>query len=81
MPIALFDPELMELGWKPFFDAQITADEAVTCRPVRVMAVHRGKIAVEGAGMAMLVSPRIPGADAGANRPAVGDWLLLDRDS
>lgn len=81
MPMALFDPQLMELGWKPFFSAQITSDEDARCRPVRVMAVHRGKIAVAGAGMGMLISPRIPGADAAGNRPAVGDWLLLDRDS
>lgn len=71
----------MELGWKPFFSAQISQEEDVRCCPVRVMAVHRGKIAVAGAGMEMLISPRIPGADAEANRPATGDWLLLDRDS
>lgn len=81
MPMALFEPQLVELGWKPFFSAQISSEEDARCLPVRVMAVHRGKIAVAGAGMEMLISPRIPGADAGANRPAVGDWLLLDRDS
>ncbi len=81
MPMALFDPQLVELGWSPFFGAQITNDEDARCRPVRVMAVHRGKIAVAGAGMDLLISPRIPGADDAANRPAVGDWLLLDRDS
>ena len=79
MPMALFDAQLMELGWKPFFSAQISSEEEATCQPARVMAVHRGKIAVAGAGMEMLIAPRIPGADAGENRPAVGDWLLLDR--
>lgn len=81
IPMALFDPRLAELGWTPFFSAQISSEEDARCRPVRVMAVHRGKIAVAGAGMGLLISPRIPGADAAANRPAVGDWLLLDRDS
>ncbi len=81
MPMALIDPQLIELGWNPFFSAQISSEEEARCLPVRVMAVHRGKIAVAGAGMEMLIPPRIPGADAGANRPAVGDWLLLDRDS
>jgi ribosome biogenesis GTPase len=79
--MALFDLRLAELGWSPFFGAQISSEEDAKCRPVRVMAVHRGKIAVAGAGMDLLISPRIPGADAAANRPAVGDWLLLDRDS
>ncbi|MEL0211799.1 MAG: hypothetical protein VW891_14675 [Novosphingobium sp.] len=79
--MALFDPELAELGWTPFFSAQLSSEEDAQCLPVRVMAVHRGKIAVAGAGMEMLISPGIPGADAAANRPAVGDWLLLDRDS
>lgn len=81
MPMALFDPELAELGWTPFFSAQLSSEEDARCLPVRVMAVHRGKIAVAGAGMEMLISPRIPGADAAAKRPAVGDWLLLDRNS
>lgn len=81
MPMALFDPQLAELGWSPFFGVQISNEEDARCRPVRVMAVHRGKIAVAGAGIDLLISPRIPGADAAANRPAVGDWLLLDRDS
>ena len=69
------------MGWRPFFGAQITSEEEAQCRPVRVMAVHRGKIAVAGVDLETLISPRIPGADAGENRPAVGDWLLLDRGS
>ena len=73
--------QLTELGWKPFFSTQISDEEATRCRPVRVMAIHRGRIAVAGAGMEDFVSPRIPGADAEEDRPAVGDWLLLDRES
>lgn len=72
---------LTELGWRPFFSAQMTADEMEQCRPVRVMAVHRGMIAVTGAELETFIAPRIPGADAAEDRPAVGDWLLLDRDS
>lgn len=71
---------LTELGWRPFFSAQIAADEAVRTLPVRVMAIHRGKIAVAGTGLETFIAPRIPGADAAEDRPAVGDWLLLDRD-
>jgi len=79
--MSISDPQLVELGWTPFFDAQVSDDEGARYRPVRVMAVYRGKIAVAGAGMEALIAPRIPGADADENRPAVGDWLLLDRDS
>ena len=45
------------------------------------MAVHRGKIAIAGAGTEELISPRIPGVHAEECRAAVGDWLLIDRDS
>jgi len=75
------DPRLAELGWRSFFSTQITSEEDNQCQPVRVMAVHRGKIAVAGAGTENLISPRIPGADAEEDRPAVGDWLLIDRES
>ncbi|MCX7283456.1 MAG: ribosome small subunit-dependent GTPase A [Novosphingobium sp.] len=81
MPLAPPDPYLVELGWKPFFSDQISGEEHASCLPVRVMAVHRGKIAVAGAGLDTLIAPRIPGADADENRPAAGDWLLLDRES
>jgi ribosome biogenesis GTPase / thiamine phosphate phosphatase len=79
--MASHDPRLVELGWKSFFNKQISSEEDVQCRPVRVMAVHRGKIAVAGAGIEELISPRIPGADAEEHRPAAGDWLLIDRES
>lgn len=79
--MALPDPRLTELGWKAFFSTQISSLENIQCRPVRVMAVHRGKIAIAGAGTEQFISPRIPGADAEEDRPAVGDWLLIDRES
>jgi len=75
------DPRLVELGWKPFFSTQISSEEDTQCQPVRVMAVHRGKIAVAGAGTEGFISPRIPGADAEEHRPATGDWLLINRES
>ena len=40
---------LEDLGWKAHFSEQVSAEEAERCYPVRVMAVHRGKIAVTGA--------------------------------
>nr|WP_244624710.1 ribosome small subunit-dependent GTPase A [Sphingomonas sp. So64.6b] len=43
------------------------------------MAVHRGKIAVAGAGGQHSVTPYIPGALPSDDHPTVGDWLLVDR--
>jgi len=79
--MASHDPRLVELGWKPFFSAQISSEEDAQCRPVRVMAVYRGMIAVAGAGTEDLISSRIPGGDGEEHRPAAGDWLLIDRES
>ena len=73
--------QLAELGWKPFFSDQIAQEEAVRCVPVRVMAVYRGFLTVAGEGIDSLIGSRIPGADAEEDRPAVGDWLLLDRET
>ncbi|HEX7874864.1 MAG TPA: ribosome small subunit-dependent GTPase A [Sphingobium sp.] len=72
---------LIELGWRPFFDEQISDSDREATVPVRVMAVHRGKIAVSGAGLDLLISPHIS-ADGGAEgHPTVGDWILVDRGS
>ncbi|MET0362328.1 MAG: ribosome small subunit-dependent GTPase A [Sphingobium sp.] len=49
--------------------------------PVRVMAVHRGKIAVTGAGLDLLISPHIPANGDDEGHPTVGDWILIDRDN
>ena len=72
---------LEELGWKAYFSEQVTDEEVRRCHPVRVMAVHRGKIAVAGAGLQCFISPYIPGAGPSDDHPTVGDWLLIDRDT
>jgi ribosome biogenesis GTPase len=72
------DKTLAELGWNSFFSEQVSDAEAQRCRPVRVMAVHRGKIAVMGAGVQFSITPYIPGALPSDNHPTVGDWLLVD---
>ena len=69
---------LDDLGWKPYFSDQVSSDEAGQTHPVRVMAVHRGKIAVSGAGSQGFVTPYIPGAGPDDDHPTVGDWLLID---
>lgn len=70
---------LTKLGWRIYFSEQVTSEEAQQCLPVRVMAVHRGKIAVAGAGTQHFVSPYITGAGPSDDHPTVGDWLLIDK--
>ena len=72
------DPDLIELGWKSFFSDQLSPEECSQLQPVRVLAVHRGKLAVAGAGTDRLITPSLPNADAEENQLAVGDWLLVD---
>ena len=73
--------DLATLGWRAYFSEQVTSEEAQQCRPVRVMSVHRGKIAVAGAGAQHFVSPYIAGAAPTDDHPTVGDWLLIDKDT
>jgi len=69
---------LDELGWKPYFSEQLSSEEAGQYHPVRVMAVHRGKIEVAGAGSQGFIAPYIPGAGPADDHPTVGDWILID---
>ena len=69
---------LDELGWKPYFSDQLSREEAKQYHPVRVMAVHRGKIEVAGAGSQGFIAPHIPGAGPADDHPTVGDWILID---
>jgi ribosome biogenesis GTPase len=72
---------LAQLGWRPFFSEQVSAEEIESCRPVRVMSVHRGRVTVSGEGLEGSISSSVP-AQAGADdRPTVGDWLLIERDT
>lgn len=62
---------LVRLGWRPFFSAQLDADELLATPPVRVTEVHRSSVQVMGDGISESL-PWISGA-------AVGDWLMLNR--
>lgn len=76
------DAGLMELGWTPFFSSQLSPDDRARLCPVRVMAVHRGKIAVTGliadAVTERLISPSIGQVRSEEAHATVGDWLLID---
>lgn len=73
------DTTLEELGWNEFFSEQVSVEEALQCDAVRVMAVHRGKIAVTGASSQHSIASNIPGARPSDDHPTVGDWLLIDK--
>jgi ribosome biogenesis GTPase len=75
------DPTLAELGWRPFFSEQVSAQESRHCQPVRVMSVHRGRVTVSGEGVEDSISSSLPAQGGAEDRPTVGDWLLIDRSS
>lgn len=74
------DNTLEDLGWNVHFSEQISGEEARHACPVRVTAVHRGKIAIAGAGVNGFTAPHIPGALPSDDHPTVGDWLLVGGD-
>lgn len=74
--------QLQRLGWKPFFQQQLTLDELNDCEPLRVMAVHRSQLDLAGevGERALPLTPALLANDV-QQRPTVGDWLLLERGS
>ncbi len=72
---------LEDLGWRPFFGVQVLQDEAQACLAVRVMAVHRGKLAVAGNDFEGQIDSHLATSQGEEDRPTVGDWLLIDRIS
>jgi ribosome biogenesis GTPase len=75
------DLSLADLGWRAFFDQQLSDAERESRVPVRVMAVHRDRLRVQGEGVDQLapISPSMTFQDE--ERATIGDWLLLDRES
>lgn len=70
---------LGELGWRPFFSEQVSAEQDRDCQPVRVMSVHRGRVTVVGEGIEDSISSSLSAGGEAHDRPTVGDWLLIDR--
>ena len=74
-------PNLLQLGWKPFFSTQVSAEERDRCQPVRVMSVHRGMVTVQGEELEESISSSLAEPAGPEDRPTVGDWLLVDRET
>ena len=81
MKLGLSDPFLEQLGWKSFFSKQVSAEQSQECQPVRVMSVHRGRVTVSGSGIDDSISSSVQSQAGAENRPTVGDWLLIDRNT
>lgn len=72
---------LAQLGWKPSFSEQVAAEEGHDRQPVRVMSVHRGRVTVSGEGFEDSIPSDLPTQRGAEDRPTVGDWLLIDRNT
>ncbi len=72
---------LAQLGWRSFFGEQVSAEQSRDCQPVRVMSVHRGRVTVAGEGFEDSIASNLPVQGGAEDRPTVGDWLLVDRDT
>jgi ribosome biogenesis GTPase len=71
--------DLGELGWSPFFQQQLSLDEAEQAMPARVVEVQRTGLRVlsrVGEHEVVLGGRWFTGVPE--SRPTVGDWLLLD---
>ena len=74
-------PDLADLGWSAFFQSRVQPGESETLLPLRVMAVHRGRLDVAGDGVASSVPIRWPPTTDPEDMPTVGDWLLAERET
>ncbi|WP_319937976.1 ribosome small subunit-dependent GTPase A [Sphingomonas sp. S2-65] len=46
-----------------------------------MISVHRGRVSVSGEGFEGSISSSFPGQAGAEDRPTVGDWLLIDRET
>jgi len=66
--------DLADFGWSPFFHSQVQSQDFSRSLAVRVTAVHRGRLHLQGPGLD-LVTPSF------AQHATIGDWLLLEADT
>ncbi len=72
---------MVELGWVPFFQQQLTTDELETVTPGRVIGIERSGVMVAHARgeQEIPLGGRWFQLDAEA-RPTIGDWVLLNAE-
>ena len=72
---------MVELGWVPFFQQQLTIDELETLVPGRVVGIERSGVMVAHARgeQEIPLGGRWFQLDAEA-RPTIGDWVLLNAE-
>ena len=65
---------LSQLGWKPCFQQQLSANEENQCYPARIAQIHRSHCIVwSGKGIETFEI----GVFSEPKNMAVGDWLLI----
>ena len=73
---------LEALGWRSCFTAQLVEPGDDQRVPVRVLAVHRDRLQVAGAGISQsIATPRLTSTADAESGSAVGDWLLLEPET
>lgn len=71
---------LIDFGWSPYYQSQLTLEDLDAYTPARVMAAHRGALDVAAPDLEMRVSlPPADDTDDGSH--TVGDWLLIDQET
>lgn len=68
-------PTLREIGWKPFFQQQVTPDDLASAVVARVSAHFGGQVLMLGEEGEFRVAVQLAES---SGEVAVGDWLLLD---
>jgi len=66
---------LATLGWRPFFQQQLAAEEHSLYSPARIIEQHRSMVTVVGDAL-------LANVDIHRSMPemVVGDWILVDKD-
>ena len=73
---------LSSLGWRNFFQQQLSLDELESLSPMRVMGVERSELSVAGEqGLERRALDAHWQQLPTLERPTVGDWLLVDAKS